>query len=270
MTDSVVMSDKNQDTSEQVAHNQKMEQKFDNQLANQPQPDSGVPQRPENVPEKFWNAETGSVNTEALLKSYSEFEKKFSSNDPADGQKDNNSQNADDAGDESINQDAAALNYDRYTQEFTETGDLTPESYAELAKAGIPEAMVKEYLDGQAAIVAMRETAAFSEVGGKDAYEQMIEWAGTNLSGSEIAQFDKAVSGTQAEMLEAVKGLKAKFVQANGSEGLQLQGFNGASTVPGYESMAQMKADMKDPRYKTDEAFRRQVQQKLERSPNLF
>jgi hypothetical protein len=32
-------------------------------------------QRPDNVPEKFWNAETGSVNTDALLKSYTELER---------------------------------------------------------------------------------------------------------------------------------------------------------------------------------------------------
>lgn len=34
-----------------------------------------APVRPDNVPEKFWNAETGTVNTEALLASYTELEK---------------------------------------------------------------------------------------------------------------------------------------------------------------------------------------------------
>ncbi|MBD5398888.1 hypothetical protein HDR60_05305 [bacterium] len=46
-------------------------------------PDNGikseVANKPSNVPEKFWNSETGSLRDEELLKSYLELEKKFSS-----------------------------------------------------------------------------------------------------------------------------------------------------------------------------------------------
>ncbi|MFT8246360.1 capsid assembly protein [Roseomonas sp. BN140053] len=37
-----------------------------------------APSRPEEVPEKFWNAETGTLRVEALLKSYRELERKLS------------------------------------------------------------------------------------------------------------------------------------------------------------------------------------------------
>lgn len=42
--------------------------------------ETGQPEaeRPDDVPEKFWDAETGSVRTEALLKSYGELEKRLS------------------------------------------------------------------------------------------------------------------------------------------------------------------------------------------------
>src|ERR1700720_209995 len=36
---------------------------------------SDPPARPEHVPEKFWNADKGEVNVDALLKSYGELEK---------------------------------------------------------------------------------------------------------------------------------------------------------------------------------------------------
>jgi len=39
----------------------------------------GVPERPADVPEKFWDAATGTVRTEALLKSYAELERKLGS-----------------------------------------------------------------------------------------------------------------------------------------------------------------------------------------------
>jgi hypothetical protein len=45
------------------------------------------PDRPSGVPEKFWNAETGAIRTEALLKSYLELERKLgkSGATPAEG-----------------------------------------------------------------------------------------------------------------------------------------------------------------------------------------
>src|SRR3954465_11008039 len=39
----------------------------------------GVPARPADVPEKFWDAAAGTVRTEALLKSYAELERKLGS-----------------------------------------------------------------------------------------------------------------------------------------------------------------------------------------------
>lgn len=49
----------------------------DAQVENPPAP-AAKKERPANVPEKFWNAETGEVNTEALLASYAEAERAIS------------------------------------------------------------------------------------------------------------------------------------------------------------------------------------------------
>ena len=40
------------------------------------------PQKPDNVPDKFWDAEAGTIRVDALLKSYAELEKKLSSSIP--------------------------------------------------------------------------------------------------------------------------------------------------------------------------------------------
>src|SRR5919205_4614295 len=43
------------------------------------EPAAEVPQRPAEVPEKFWDAASGTLRTEALLKSYMELERKLGS-----------------------------------------------------------------------------------------------------------------------------------------------------------------------------------------------
>jgi hypothetical protein len=43
-----------------------------------------VRQRPEDIPEKFWDSERGEIRTEALLKSYTELERKMGSTPPPD------------------------------------------------------------------------------------------------------------------------------------------------------------------------------------------
>ncbi len=45
------------------------------------QPMNDTPQRPDHVPEKFWDEDSGAVRTEALAKSYSELEKRLGSQD---------------------------------------------------------------------------------------------------------------------------------------------------------------------------------------------
>lgn len=50
----------------------------ENLLEPAPAPTGSSPARPEDVPEKFWDAETQSLRVEALLKSYRELEKRLS------------------------------------------------------------------------------------------------------------------------------------------------------------------------------------------------
>lgn len=270
MSDGIVMADdESAVTEEQKTHDQKMADKFENQNQstdnNTDGDDNQVAQRPDNVPEKFWDAEKGELKVDDVLKSYTEMEKKMSQTDDksADDNADNN--NDDSTDDKDGDNETQSLDYDKYTDEFMDAGDLSPESYAELEKAGISGEMVRDYIDGQLAITQLRETLAFTEAGSEQDFRSMQEWAKTNLTDAEIKAFDEAVTGKQDAMVSAVRDLKAKYVEANGSEGTLLNG-DKTATTSGYESISQMKADMADKRYKTDPAFRNEVQLKLSRS----
>lgn len=247
-------------------HNKAMEDKFDKaQNVVDESTDSGVPERPENVPEKFWNAETGEVNTEALLKSYSELERNRAGED--DGDDGDTADSGDDAADG--DDDYVPIDFASLSDEYISQGELSEDSYAALEEAGIPKDQVDAFIEGQEAIAQLREQSAYQEAGGEESFRAMQEWAAKSLSPEDIAAFDESVLGTQAEMLSAVRDLKAKYVDAHGSEPNLVNGQNGVTSAQGYESIAQMKSDMKDPRYKTDPAFRKEVERKLAKS-NIF
>ena len=252
-------------------HDKSMAEKYDQaqNLDDAGQQSDSAPQKPEGIPDKFWNAETGEVDYAGMAKSYNELESKLGQqgNEKANDEAGETADSNDDAGDE--NDDTGDIDVEKYTREYLVEGELSEESMQELEEAGFDRDMVEQYLDGQKAIAQLRESAAYEVTGGEDKFQAMQEWARENYSEDEITTFDNAVVGTQEEMIAAIQEMKSKYIAANGSEPNLVDGQNGVTGNQGYESLAQMKADMKDPRYKTDPAYRRQVEQKIARSPNL-
>jgi hypothetical protein len=160
----------------------------------------------------------------------------------------------------------AGLKMDELRAEFAETGALTEVSYAKLAKAGITKDVVDTYIAGQNALRDQTEQKAYTSVGGEEKYKQMLGWAATGLSKDEKIAFNAAVTGTPAASALAIAGLKARFESANGSDPNLVQGDGGPGDGSGYKSRQEVTADMKDPRYKKDPAYRAAVHAKLARS----
>jgi len=67
--------------------------------------------------------------------------------------------------------------------------------------------------------------------------------------------------------LSAVRSLKSRYEEANGSEPkTTVTGKTGRATLSRYESIAELQKDMSDPRYQKDPAYRKRVEDKLGRS----
>lgn len=216
--------------------------------------------RPEHIPEKFWDAATGTVKTDELAKSYAELEKAKSGGaaeappvvTPPAGQ------------DEATNMLASkGLEMSKFSEEFAANGALTTESYKALEAAGISQEMVNSYIAGQEAIAEKRDNIGYELAGGKDAFAKIAAWSAQSLTKPELVAFNKAVGGTEEEMKLAVQGLRARYEAANGKNPTLLggSGINGGAI--GYESKAQMTSDMRDPRYAKDPAYRAKVEAKL-------
>jgi len=95
----------------------------------------------------------------------------------------------------------------------------------------------------------------------------MVDWAADNLSEGQVDAYNRAVnSGDLEETKFAVQGLRSMYEAQQGFEPARNLSGQSRPSVDAYSSLAQMKADMADPRYSSDPAFRDQVASKLSRS----
>ena len=224
--------------------------------------------RPEWLPEKFKNAED-------MAKAYGELENKL-------GQSENNNNKDSEPKKEEGKKDDADLSIDKaekavenagldmssLQQEYNEGGQLADKSYDALEKAGIPKDYVDAFIKGQEAIAQQTSNTLKQEVGGAEAYNNMMTWASNNLSEAEVNAYNSTVNGKDIEATKlAIAGLNARFKNAEGVEpNLQTGNRPSTSNAPGYRSWAEVTQAMSDERYTSDNAYRADVQAKLKNS----
>lgn len=207
--------------------------------------------RPEWLPEKFESAED-------MAKAYSELEGKMSKGEEAP-----------EAGEDAAREvtEAAGLDFDAFSTEYAENGELSQGTYEALAQAGIPEHLVDEFIKGQEAQGAANRAEILADAGGEEAFGSMTDWASDNFSDAEIDTFNDAVNSGNANMARmAVAGLKARFEAAVGTEPTRSVSGEAPTGGSAYRSVAEMMSDMQDARYHSDPAFRADVEAKLQRS----
>ena len=167
------------------------------------------------------------------------------------------------------------------SNEFSEKGELTPETIEKFSSMSSKE-LVEAYMQVQAdlpkasqeAEVADISTAVVNEVknaaGGETAYNNMVQWAGENLDQQSIEAFDSIINSGSVEAIKlAVSGLKAQYENSNGYEGQMYTGKAPKTSKDVFRSQAELVDAMSDRRYDRDPAYRQDVIEKLERSDNL-
>ena len=204
-------------------------------------------ERPEWLPEKFKNAEE-------LAKAYTGLEKEFSSRPKEEAKPTEEVQEVQDKG------------LDKYYSEFAEKGELTDNSYTELAKQGLDKKLVDSYIEGQK-LVADTKTKSIQDVaGGKEEYTELVDWASKNLSEAETKVFNDMVDSGDVETAKfAVQGLMSK-ANVNPKQQSLFEGTSDVVSRDAFTSVSQVTDAMNDPRYEKDPAFRKEVEQKISRS----
>jgi hypothetical protein len=165
----------------------------------------------------------------------------------------------------------AGLDLNNVSKEWFDNGGLTDDTYAKLEKAGYPKDMVDIYIEGLTSRTNSAVNDAYALVGGEDKYGEMIDWAVDNLSDAQQKAFDAAInSNNPAKAMLAIKGLKADWTAALAADAseepeVQING-KGGPKADTYASLDDYMEDLNDPRYDTNETFRKKVAQKLSRS----
>lgn len=239
------------------------------------------PQRPEGVPEKFWDADKGELRTDALLKSYSELEKTRGNPEATEtpAQPDNSPKIERPASETPAKPEAAPEGSESApaaaplgdlvsaaAKAYADTGAVTEESYKALTEAGLPREMVDTYFAGLQALEQVSLNSAYTAAGGKETFDAAREWAAQNLSDDDFGFYNNAVANPKTAK-SGVEWLVQKFKAAVPDEGkLVTADVQPASLGSVYRSQAELVNAMKDPRYSNDPAYRQEVADKMLRS----
>jgi hypothetical protein len=170
--------------------------------------------------------------------------------------------------------DAAGFDLVPYSTEYDTTGDVSEENRAKIAD-GLKSVLgddarkiVDGYIDGQKVLQTNTHSEFMAAAGGADSYNTMLQWAAQSLPKDSAEAFNRAIdSGDKHATLFAIQGLKAQYEAANGRLGNTITGGGGNTNASiGYASTAQMLADMANPLYKSDPAFRDKVAARIKAS----
>lgn len=156
-------------------------------------------------------------------------------------------------------------------EEFYAQGDLSPQTRQALAQAGVSEQIVNQYLQGVEAQYNLALNSVHNVVGGAEQFAQMQQWASVTLEPRVLQQFNEVMdSGNLAQIDMVVRGLHAQYLAANPQAPNLIQGTGESAPVDSYRDQNELQNDINDPRYQSDPAFRKAVDDKLSRSAANF
>ena len=162
--------------------------------------------------------------------------------------------------------------------EQAQADDYNEDTLSQLSKAD-PNDIAKMYLEYRSKAEADKPQVGMTEeyanslkssVGGEEQYNEMLGWAGQNLTDKEIEAYDSVMeNGDPSAAYWAVQALSLRYKDANGVEGNLVQG---KPPGPGntFRSQAELVEAMSDPRYDRDPAYRRDLMRRLENSDVSF
>lgn len=180
------------------------------------------------VPDKFKN-EDGSVNMDALVKSYTELETKLHTKQPEPVpepvvEEDSGPDALVDelrvpevdknATEEEVQKEAAKVGLTRedlgeMTQEIMRAGSISDEQRSSLNQRGIDDAVIDAVVEGQRARMRQQYAQAADIVGGSDRLSKIFGWAAHNLDEVQRAQINAGLASNASEI--TLRGLASMY-----------------------------------------------------------
>ena len=222
-------------------------------------------------------------NAEDLEAAYLSLQKKLGQNEEGE-EEGEEGYREEEGSDEEVSEYAPAINLinEASDEYYANDGALSEETisrFTEMSSQDLVNAYMEMYENGQinqaqgqaAEMSDAQVNSVMNAAGGEKNYNQVIEWAASNLGDRQIDAFDSVVdSGNPAAIGIAFQGLQSAYNEANGYEGRMLQGRAPSSAGEVFRSQAELVAAMGDPRYDNDPAYRADVVEKLNNSDLNF
>ena len=209
-------------------------------------------------------------NAEELEKGYLELQQKLNTKEEEPAQEEE---------EEAATEEVETNILDQLWEEAGTEEGYTQESLDKLRKMSVDE-LAQMHLEYRDSVTKEQpQDKDFSEadikelkgvVGGEENYANMIQWAQGSLNEQEIQMFDAVMQrGDPLSAFFAVRSLAYAYNDAVGYDGKMVQGKAPKQNTDQFRSQAEVVAAMGDPRYENDPAYRRDIMEKLERSPNV-
>ena len=231
------------------------------------------PERPAHIPEKFWDADAGTIRVDEMAKSYAELEKMKSApkaedkpSDDADKPNDLTIEPAKEEAPAEAEANPITSAFETFAKHYEETkGQPAEDQIAEIVKLGVPQNIVDNYLAGLSALSQLAFQQAHATAGGQDVFDAASDWASKSLTAAEIESYNTLVTNP-ATAKQGVEWLVSKYKTAHPSEGSFVESTPGAAVGDVFRSKSEMVAAMKTDRYQTDRAYVAEVAEKVARS----
>ena len=217
-------------------------------------------------------------SAEDLEKAYKELESKLGQKEEETSEDVSEAPDSDVPEPEAPTSEAAQFIQEASEEYFSNSNQLKPETVQKLQEMP-SEQLIDAYLELQknASIQPQQlsdsdANAILASVGGESAYNETLAWAADNLKPDEVAAFDNVInSGNKDAIFFAVQSLNQRYQDAVGFEGKQVSGKSVKNAaVKGFRSQAELARAISDPRYRTDPAYRLDIQEKLAASGDLL
>lgn len=153
------------------------------------------------------------------------------------------------------------FDYAALSKEYNETGKLSAETRANLAKVGITDEIIDNFIAGQEAKVEVERNEMAECIGGREVFNDVLKWASENCSADEIASINAVRDKNIIKMI--LKDLKARMEDKEGITPDYTKGDGSKPAVDVYRSQAEMFEAISNPKYQKDEAYRLDVQKKI-------
>lgn len=153
------------------------------------------------------------------------------------------------------------FNYDSLCQEYATTGGISEKTRAELAKVGITGTIIDNYIAGMLAKAQQDYNEVAEVVGGREKFDEIINWAAHNLDPEEIRSINAVTDKFQVKSI--LRDLKVRMEDKEGKNPEYQKGSGDKPSVEMFNSQAEMFEAIKDPKYKKDDYYRSLVQKKI-------